>query len=251
MRRISFFLPAIVDQQVYRVLVLSLFIFLTQTARAADVLFIGDSHSYGCFGQTLDKSIRQITHPRTNQHLTALSSATCGSSSSSWLQPGGNDTKCGFRFCDANGACRMSKEGHSPSLMSLLAGASTSPQMPPSTVIVELGSNMLKANLDKTMKDVTTIIQNIRAKGSACIWIGPPQPALFFLSKAAYEHFVQTLSAVVSHANCQFVDSNTKTSRQNLNDPMGLHYSCRDATHWAEQVFREISPSLVNHCCGS
>jgi lysophospholipase L1-like esterase len=206
-----------------------------QIATTAKVLYIGDSHSYGCFGQELDKSLRGL-----GQSVESI--ATCGSSTQSWLNSAGHSTSCGYRACSTKGVCTSTKNGSSDSLEKILAR--NKPSSSPDLVIIALGSNMLKADLQKTMKDVVSLISKTKISGSKCIWIGPPQAALSFISKEAYDYFVERLEAVTTANDCRFVDSKNKTARENLSDPMGLHYNCNHGTKWASKVITEIQPLL-------
>lgn len=213
---------------------------LSHASTSSDIVYVGDSHSCGCFGQNLDKSLRSLRNPVSQEPLRVQSIATCGSSTHSWLLPTGHTTSCGYRSCANDGNCHSSKDGRSDSLEQVLVDSGPRPR--PKITVVALGSNMLKANLDATMKDVTTFIQKIKSAGSQCIWIGPPQAALSFMSKDSYERFVERLDAITTNSGCRFINSNEKTARENLKDPMGVHYSCDHGTAWSKKVFSELSP---------
>lgn len=219
------------------VLLFSISLLGMTSAHAADVLYIGDSHSYGCFGETLDKSMRSMK-ASTGVALTVRSSATCGSSAASWLAVKGHETHCGYRSCTGNNTCTKSTKGHSDSAEKVLQDES------PKVTVVALGSNMLKRDPFAAMTDVHNLIGKIKAHHSECVWIGPPQPALFFRTAEAYQAFNERLRSTVKGGGCRFILSDDKTSRENLRDAMGLHYDCANATRWSEKVMKELRPVL-------
>lgn len=106
----------------------------------------------------------------------------------------------------------------------------------PKVTIVALGTNMIKGKRDQTESETRSLILKIKESGSQCIWIGPPQAAVFFSPQAKFNEFVEKLEAVVESEGCRFISSVDKTSRENLNDSMGLHYGCKDAETWAKKT---------------
>jgi hypothetical protein len=210
----------------------------TVQANSVDVLYIGDSHSYGCFGQQIDHFLRQQQNPSTKRKYDVISTAVCGSSAHHWLSQSGPSTNCGFRSCDANSKCTDQQSGHSPNLEKALENK-------PRLVIVALGTNMIKEPLAKTKTDIAMVIQKIHKNKSQCIWIGPPQPDESFISPALFARYVESLQKIISAESCQFIDSATKTHRENLSDPLGLHYSCKDAKIWAEKTQPELKKDIA------
>lgn len=209
---------------------------------SADLVFIGDSHSAGCFGQTLDESLRKTINPHTGKPYLVRSAAACGSSASSWLNKKGASTKCGHRICPPKGACSVAAKGTSPPLEKLLAEAGPAPR--PRVTVIALGSNMLKSDFEKTRREAERLIDQALAAGSHCVWIGPPQATAGFMPVAAYDGFVERLKSAVEARGCQFVDSGSKTSRDSITDRAGLHYDCLAGREWARRVFEEIHPRL-------
>lgn len=205
--------------------------------RKTDVLFIGDSHSAGCFGTDLDQKLRTLPGVN-NTKMKVISSATCGSRVSSWLKEKGHKTDCGYRYCNADGKCQLKTHGESDSLETLLENK-------PQVTIIALGTNMLKSPPRDAMNDVTKALDKIKASGSLCIWVGPPQASTSFISKQKYEEFVQRLDSTVSQSGCLFVSSSNKTARENINDPQGIHYGCNDSKQWADKAFKQLGP-IVN-----
>ncbi len=206
-------------------------------AETSDILYVGDSHSYGCFGQVLDKELRALENPMTHRPFVVRSSATCGSASSSWLSPNGHSTGCGYRACDIANKCVKANTGKSQSLNELL-------KLKPKVTVVALGSNMLKAKPEKTAADVLKMISLIKESKSECIWVGPPQAAEFFMPISSYNTFVEALQHTVESQGCRYISSDSKTARGNLNDTMGLHYDCKNGTAWAGKVLNQMKPVL-------
>jgi hypothetical protein len=206
---------------------------------AADILYIGDSHSTGCFGRTLDLSLRTLKTKENSQSpeksVAVLTQASCGSASSHWMKSNGHVTRCGALTCDASGTCE-SRNSKTDSIGVLLE------KEKPKVTVVALGTNMIKGKRDQTESETRSLIMKIKESGSQCIWIGPPQAALFFSPETKFNEFVEKLETVVESEGCRFVSSSDKTARENLNDSMGLHYGCKDAERWAKKTFPVLKP---------
>ncbi len=115
-------------------------------------------------------------------------------------------------------------------------------QEKPKVTVVALGTNMIKGKRDQTESEARSLILKIKEAGSQCVWIGPPQAALFFSPETKFNEFVEKLEAFVESEGCRFVSSVDKTARENLNDSMGLHYGCKDAETWAKKTFPVLKP---------
>lgn len=203
----------------------------TPQAHAAEALYIGDSHSFGCFGEEIDRTIR-------SKSSSLRSLATCGSGTWSWLKKDMNETSCGYRACSATGKCTKSLKGKGPSLSDLLDTEK------PKLTVVALGTNMMKSNFEYTMPEAKQMIAQIKKSGSACVWIGAPQAATFFNPITAQDKYFELLRNTVESEGCLFISSHDKTARENLNDTMGLHYSCKHGTAWGKKVGDELRPIL-------
>lgn len=103
---------------------------------------------------------------------------------------------------------------------------------------------MLKDDINQVMLQTVKLIK--QTADSRCVWIGPPQAAVSVISVNAYDQFVQKLESTVTSNGCYFVNSSDKTNRGNLHDPLGLHYSCSDATKWSQKVSAQLVPVLSN-----
>ncbi len=211
-------------------------ILVTEARSQTDILYIGDSHSYGCFGSVLDSHLREVKNNKVSP--TVFSRALCGSSTASWLSSAGPKTSCGFRSCDIKNNCNKMNSARSEPFPRLFKSVS------PKLTIIALGSNMLKADWDDTMAEVSRMISLSMKDGGRCIWIGPPQAQVKFMPIDRYEKFVSDLRKTVTKNDCLFVDSNEKTDRIKISDKLGLHYGCKEGTLWAEKVFAEIKPTV-------
>lgn len=202
-------------------------------SHASDILYIGDSHSTGCFGKEIDAALRTLkTGP---QSVSVVSQASCGSASSHWLKSNGHVTNCGTRICDSAGKCDDS-QSRTDSIGLLLAKEN------PKVTVVALGTNMIKGKRDYVETETRSLISKIKESGSECIWIGPPQAALFFTPIPKFNDFLESLEKLVEEEGCRFISSADKTSRENLKDSMGLHYGCKDADTWGKKVSPALKP---------
>lgn len=214
-----------------------LFFLESETARAADILYIGDSHSTGGFGEVVDASLRKFK-TSSGQAAKVVSLAACGSATSDWLKSRGPNSKCGIRSCDAAGECKTARTGRLDPIVVLLENEA------PKVVVVALGTNMLKARVGDAINDAKVMIEKIKDKGAECVWLGPPQAALSYMPELRFKEFVEKFSLGIEEAGCRYVSSLDKTDRGNINDPMGLHYGKKDAERWGEKVSKELGPLI-------
>jgi hypothetical protein len=156
-------------------LLLAAALLLPSPARADDapaIMFIGDSHSAGTFGQLLDRDLR-------SQKGKVATFAVCSAKPQSFLSE--TEHACGYLFRDFDKKqpgwtnayqCTRKIRGEdkivtcvtTPKLSKLMT------DYKPAAVIVALGSNGLNASSVKQMVDA------IHAKpDTACFWIGPPR----------------------------------------------------------------------------
>jgi hypothetical protein len=227
-------------------------------AAPSDIVYIGDSHSAGCFGTTLDSAFRKMQDPISEKPLSVRTLAVCHSSTESWLPGGKNETTCGQLDCqptDRSSDCRpYFKAGdkvvhHFENLDSLLQKSGPPPR--PKVTVVELGTNILlgiskdRNATAKAMDKVKMLIGEIGKTGSRCIWIGPPQADSQIFTIKNYNEFTTQLKKTVESQNCKFIDSGDKTDRANLSASGGwIHYACPSATLWANKVIEEIKPLI-------
>ena len=176
-------------------LALALFTTLTTSVQAGEhpLLFIGDSHSAGTFGHTLDKLLRAIPESKVSTY------AVCGSSPE-WFFTG-QKTYCGTYFHPADG--KPPSDARTPLISPLLQS------LKPEYTIVALGANQLNGSVEGAKKQVQHLVKEIHEKGSQCIWVGPPDEG--FISRTAQDHFYEMLHSQLSDLDCQLIDSRKYT----------------------------------------
>lgn len=210
-------------------------VFLTTLAGFAQgrVLIIGDSHSYGPLGEVLDSHYRK-------QGNAVSSYASCGSSPSTWVKTSQNfkSTNCGFWSKDSAGKEIRVKSHKLPSMADALSKAN------PQLTVVSLGTNILAspANINQELKFIEQMISSIKAKGSACVWIGPPD-----LSKNPFKaNLAAGASAIkktVEAKGCKFIDSRSYT-KYPAGKSDGIHYGAGDSRKWGVAVAANL-PSVA------
>lgn len=199
-------------------------IFATRIVYAADILFIGDSHSVGLFGREFDKLLRQ-------DERKIETYAVCGSTLKWWFE--GKETRCGYFFRDENGVI---KEGYTnpqktPLLTELIK--KTNPQL----IIVQLGTNWWNEKEENIQNEIKRFFEIIENK--ECYWIGPPKSRKLYL---ALERINKLLSETISQ-RCVYFDSLAVTDYPNEGGD-GIHYSSNNplmkeiAIRWANSAYK-------------
>jgi len=149
-----------------RLSLIGLVICVSLVAKAQEhpsVLFIGDSHSVGTFGKTLD------TLFRSNPNRKMMTVASCGVSPNAFLQ--GLSTKCGFLSLDLNWNETKKTKSKTPLMDDL------SELVKPDLTVVALGANLINWATSKpefSARQTRELAQKISASGSKCLWVGPP-----------------------------------------------------------------------------
>ena len=140
------------------------------------ILVVGDSHTVGAFGQTLDDSLRAVKGSRVATY------GVCSSRPQSYLLESSHG--CGHLFrgfdkkapakwlgarvylenrADGKGGTRAVEMVKTPELAQLLNDHT------PTVVIVALGSN-----LPISASSVQKTLELVHKSGAACLWVGPP-----------------------------------------------------------------------------
>ena len=220
--------------------------------RPADILYVGDSESLGYFGDNLYRALSQERDPKSGKPLRVWSFWTCGSDATTWAS--GATSYCGIRTCNGAGDCARD---HSPNdgpapvryqpLRKYLA------VVKPRVTVVSLGTNILSTKdfhnpdyYEFYLKAVARLIGQIAEAGSGCIWIGPPQTALFTRPVGEYEKFVADMGRVAQSNGCAFINSNPLSDRLYLlkRDPEGTHYEPTGERAWEAKVWPQLEPVL-------
>jgi hypothetical protein len=210
-------------------------------ARTAGVLILGDSNSEGPFGGTLYDSLRAMRDPKTGTPLKVSIFAKCGAGANDWTSREYAKIDCGAWRCDDDRElhdCRHFMGGTIPPLARLYDDLGAERRV----TLVVLGLNMIIGHREQKLRDAQVLIDAIAANGSACIWIGPPQPGDLFVDPEVYESFVADLRRTVTRAGCRYIGSDDKTDRRNLGrHTKDDHYSREDAIVWARKVLAELA----------
>jgi hypothetical protein len=224
--------------------------------RRVAVMLIGDSLSFGPFGERLEALLKESTGTRG-----VCVFASCGSSPESWTD--GEPvyaTTCGYRqvtpnpreymFVDFDHG-RKPPPTATPKLGRILANYR------PDLVIIQLGTNWMDGFNPRRTEDyrqlgiyIRGMIGEIRSRspGSRIVWILPP-------SASRYSQTVQNQIAAYMR-NCaaafdfQTIDSRRLTGSYILGvtGSDGVHYSAGSATSWADKVFlklKAMAPDLI------
>ncbi len=190
------------------------------------VLLIGDSHSVGAFGKTLDSLLRS------DPSREVRTVASCGSIIR-WFYTG-TSTPCGFLKIDASGKMTETLKAPTPLLSGLLS------EKKPDLIIVELGANYMVGYPDATLvRDTEQLLQDIDSTGAKCLWVSPPDSRKY---REERKLLVARLEKLVS-ARCQWFDSLQFTRYPDTGGD-GVHYSTSSmipiAKEWASQVYKVI-----------
>jgi hypothetical protein len=198
---------------------------------AADVLFIGDSHSVGPFGWKMDELIRNEPNIKLGTY------ASCGSVFNWWET--GKPTPCGYFFRDVNGKTEKGAKGPTPIFDTLME------ELKPQIVIVELGANYAGwASDNAAVEDMKKLVDKIADSGAKCFWISTPD------ARKGKENIPRVLrlteEAVLPY--CQFFDSTLVTTYPSEGGD-GIHYWNEKgrpiAENWANEAFKKILPIIM------
>ena len=213
------------------------------------LLFIGDSHSQGVFGDTLDGLVRENY---------SVASFGVGGSTPEWWEKGIQTPWAGWSRSSDGTEIRDNKP-FTPRLSELVT------QQKPNVVVIEQGTNLIWADQKGLVKtdaeveaQVKTLIQTAKQSGSACVWIGPPHLGAHVLGKGISEsqQFAGTLDhvrnieiKVTAQNGCTFVDSYPVTRYPDQGGD-GIHYDragaegVKAAKAWAIYVKKKLDEAV-------
>jgi hypothetical protein len=191
------------------------------------VLFIGDDHVAGTFGNVVDTYLRTIS-------IEVNTIAECGVTPANWVgvRTDFQSATCGLWQRDDKNREKKQMEFKPRSFAEELAKAD------PDLTVIALGTYMLKSERDMQNEQtaIEKMLMDVEKYQSKCVWIGPPN-----LTKEPFasnlENGVRTLKKILSKSRCEFVDS-TKFSNYKGKD--GLRYQVRAATNWGAQISIEL-----------
>jgi hypothetical protein len=203
----------------------------------SSILYIGDSHTVGFFGQILDKNLREILEFK---NLTTI--GACGSRPISWYK--NSKTSCGYFEHKKENKIKLTKNYKIPNLLHLLN------ELKPEVVIVELGPNLwsdfineneIKTNHENLKKELQKIVLDIKKTSAKCIWIGQPDSRTKS-PKARLKAFSDFIENEVS-SYCHYINS-LKFTKYPDQSGDGYHYTGKTGFKlsciWAKEVLKEI-----------
>lgn len=209
---------------------LSFLLLFSSQAFAANVLFIGDSHSVGPFGWELDKHLRSY-----NDSIVATY-ASCGSIAKWWYT--GQPTTCGYYQKDMSGVVNSGTKLATPIFNHLMD------TQKPDLVVVELGANYANLPSDTyAINDMKQIVNKIKDSKAKCFWITKPD------SRNGRENIPRILRITTEAAKdyCTIFDS-TKVTKYPATGGDGVHYWFKEGTpiakEWALKVFEALKPVI-------
>ena len=195
------------------------------------VLHIGDSHTVGVYGSTIDELMRQTG-------ATVSTYGVAGSSPSWWWN--GTVTRCGYSAKDASGKIDRPADWRTPrktpDFQKLIA------ETRPDVIVISLGANLIGASESQIKSQCQKLCEMARASGAKIIWVGPPDGREDRKSTARQSRLYKELEkAVTPYAT--FVDSRPSTEYPETGGD-GIHYGgpegTRRAKAWAHKVLDEI-----------
>lgn len=191
------------------------------------VVYIGDSHSYGKLGTTVEAKLSEISGR-------VIIQSSCGSTPNTWLgKTGYEKTVCGYWKKDGKDEVR-SKEHKTPSFKSELI------KYAPEVTIIQLGTNIAaNANPTKSESSINEMMKIVKEAQSKCIWIGPPDANSKIVTKEKLKTTNELLTKLAQKNNCSYIDSLTLTSFPKENKE-GIHYPPSLSKAWGEKINREI-----------
>ncbi len=191
------------------------------------VLILGDSHTVGTFGQTLDRLFRADPEQQVRTF------ASCGSIIRWWYT--GRETNCGYLGVDESGEKFETTRFRTPLIPKLLGPKK------PDLIVIELGANYVMGYPEATMKaDFARLLEDIRKTGAGCAWVGPPHMRRF---DSELKTLVPAIRSLVEKS-CTWIDSRDFTSYPPSGGD-GIHYGTPVlrplAEKWAREVFQAIN----------
>lgn len=195
---------------------------LAKTAEAKSILLMGDSHSVGPFGRTLDSLLRKLPDAQVR------TVGSCGSIIR-WFYTG-TPTSCGSLQIDRAGKISEATKAPTPLVQEMIAAEK------PDLMIIELGANYMVGYPEATLtRDVERLLEDVEAIGARCLWVSPPDSRKY---RDQRKILVARLEKLVKD-RCQWFDSLQHTRYPDTGGD-GVHYNTSAlnpiAKEWARQV---------------
>jgi hypothetical protein len=176
------------------------------------LLMIGDSHSAGKFGFTVDHALRKAL-PKAKVTFYAASSAT-----PDYYYYGTSSHGGFYQHYAGEHESESTKDlpdQPTPKLTELLA------QSKATVTVVALSTNLLRGSLDGARAQILKTIKTIKSRGSQCIWVGGPDER--FVSRDVQEELYKILKSATDEGGCTLIDSRSYTHYPDVGGK-GIHY---------------------------
>lgn len=207
---------------------LALLVLLSAGARADKIAIIGDSHTVGPFGGTLDAALRAKGHE-------VSVNAVCSASGRWWLGPKRQEWKiCYFlrQFGDTKAARDSGKYPYDPPFAADIIAHGK-----PDVVVFALGSNPDGGGV-AGQGAVAEALVKLLPSGTRCFWVGPPpMPSRLAAIGQLYNELPQAFSR--ASKTCELFDSRAVLkSDQATKD----HFYGKPAEDWGRAVAAKLYP---------
>lgn len=191
------------------------------------ILFIGDSHSVGPFGQYLDMKLRKMGQP-------VVTATYCGTIVNDFYRSNAS-THCGYLEIDEEGTVNKGTKGPVVNFPQLLS--KTKPQH----VIVALATNYSSYKDDAfIINDMKKMVNDIIDSGAKCFWIGMPTSRTL---KSQHQR-INTLTQRAVGNQCTYFDS-FKVTHYPETGGDGIHFyfpgGKEVAQNWAAKAFEAFN----------
>ena len=194
------------------------------------VLHIGDSHTCGVYGKSMDNLMRD-----TGASVKTIGVA--GSNPTYWIK--GTTTKCGYYEKNENGSVTepyWTTPMNTPLLSNLISSYK------PSVLVISLGANMVGYGEASIKSQIESLCDQAKAAGCKLVWVGPPD------SRSQDKNQVNQLYTILKSEIAKY-DGTLVDSRQYTDYPSscgyGFHYSGTEGTAkaktWAGDVMNVLT----------
>lgn len=211
-----------------------LFVSTIVLAQEKHLLIIGDSHTEGTFGNTLDQQFR--SDGRFWVHTIGVG----GSTPSHWLE--GRSERWGYFERQEDGVELRSMCPQTPKLTDLL-------KKERDLIIIALGTNFLWDIPQETITQTTRELANLPSSLNVrCFWIGPPRLG------SQYQHRINAIKNIMANSlqnsTCYWLDSFPLSEYPWWFTSDDIHYDSagprgrEKAQEWARQIYQQIRSIL-------
>ena len=216
--------------------------------RHVGVVLIGDSLSFGPFGERLELLLKNSVGV-----ANVCIFASCGSSPENWIagEPVYN-TKCGYRqSTPKTRECFISDFNHgkapppypTPKLGKILS------KYQPDLIIIQQGTNWMdnfhpnrREDINRIYRIINGIIKEIRSgsPGSRIVWILPPASSKY--PQAVQLQIAESIRRCAAAYRFRCIDSRSLTGPyiKGVTGRDGVHYSHDPAQNWANKTYQKL-----------